>query len=302
MIERFQSACGLSRLHDALLAQRLVAYDQTLASLIAERGELVEYAACEAIIEQGSEDNCVYLLLYGEARVLVNGRPVAVRRAGESVGDMALVDPSANRSATVMATGAVVAVRLSEEHFRSIADRHPAVWRHLCLILSSRLRERAQFHREPNREPIVFVGCSAEGLRVAEQIQLGLKHAPFQTRVWSNGVFGPSSIPVDALLDAVHASDFGCFVFSPDDVVESRASRSTAPRDNVVLELGLFLGHLGRERTFIVRDRDTDIRFPTDLLGVTPLTYVTHEGEDLAVAVAPLCTELRTVVERLGVR
>jgi predicted nucleotide-binding protein len=60
------------------------------------------------------------------------------------------------------------------------------------------------------------------------------------------------------LVGALNGSDFGVFVFPPDDVVRMRKKEHQAIRDNVIFELGLFIGRLGRERNFIVMPRGTD--------------------------------------------
>ncbi len=41
-----------------------------------------------------------------------------------------------------------------------------------------------------------------------------------------------------------------------------------SPRDNVLFELGLFMGALGREHTFIVHCHDEQLDLPSDLAGV----------------------------------
>ena len=52
----------------------------------------------------------------------------------------------------------------------------------------------------------------------------------------------------------------------------------------------------------IVKEQGTDVKIPTDLLGITPLTYIYRPGGNLTAAVAPVCTELRKVINSLGVR
>lgn len=122
-------------------------------------------------------------------------------------------------------------------------------------------------------KPKIFIGSSAEGLQIANAIQQNLEHFANCT-VWTQGVFGLSRYPIESLLDAVRANDFSVFVFSPDDVTRIRNQKVTAVRDNVVLELGLFIGRYGKDRTFIVAPRETsDLRIPTDLLGLTPADY-----------------------------
>jgi predicted nucleotide-binding protein len=72
-----------------------------------------------------------------------------------------------------------------------------------------------------------------------------------------------------SLLEAVNTSEFGIFVFSPDDAVGIRGKLFSAPRDNVVYELGLFSAALGPERCFFVIPDDADIRLPSNLSGMT---------------------------------
>lgn len=64
----------------------------------------------------------------------------------------------------------------------------------------------------------------------------------------------------------------------------------------------MFMGALGRERTFIVKDQDMDIKIPSDLLGITPITYRIHSSDRLAAAVGTVCTELRTIIQQIGVK
>jgi predicted nucleotide-binding protein len=46
--------------------------------------------------------------------------------------------------------------------------------------------------------------------------------------------------------------DFAILVLTPDDLTQSRGKQQPSPRDNVVFELGLFIGALGRDRVFMV--------------------------------------------------
>jgi predicted nucleotide-binding protein len=183
-----------------------------------------------------------------------------------------------------------------------VAEDHTQVWRVVAQVVADRLRQRSALLNIPNTKPLLFLGCSTESLEIAREIQLGLKHDNVEAMVWTDGVFGPSGVAVDALLNTVNESDFAVFVFSPDDKVVSRDDEYNAPRDNTVFELGLFMGKLERSRTFIVKEQSADVKVPTDLLGITPLTYVYRGGGHLAAAIAPVCTELRKVINNLGVR
>jgi predicted nucleotide-binding protein len=73
------------------------------------------------------------------------------------------------------------------------------------------------------------------------------------------------------------------------------------PRDNVVLELGMALGALGRDRALIVRPIG-DVKLPTDLLGITPILYQDGPPDTLAGRVGPVVTAVKNAVARLGCR
>lgn len=286
----------------ALQSCHLVEHDETLASRLVEVGQVVTFDPGDEIMAQGADDNDIFFILVGEADVAVNGRHVAVREARDTVGEMALLNPAEPRSATVTARTEVVTLKVSEPDFHQVAQEHSQVWRVIAQVVADRLRQRAALLNVPNTKPLLFIGCSAESLEIAQEIQLGLKHVNVEAVVWTDGVFGPSGVAIDSLLNTVNESDFAVFVFSPDDKVICREGEYNAPRDNTVFELGLFMGRLERSRTFIVKEQSADVKIPTDLLGITPLTYIHHEGGKLTAAVAPVCTELRKVIDSLGVR
>jgi CRP/FNR family transcriptional regulator, cyclic AMP receptor protein len=300
MIERFTGTAGATALKDALLEQRLVQHDDAIADRLVTAGELVEHQPGDVLIEQSRADDTIFFILAGEVGVEVNRRLVATRKAPDTVGEMSAADPTAPRSATVRALVVTVSLKVPSADFVSIANDHPKAWRALARLIGARLRERHRFHRPPNARPILFVGSSVEGLAIAKHIQLGLKHEPLEVRIWTDGVFGPSGVTVDRLLEQVAAADFAVFVFGPDDRVASRADSYEAPRDNVVLELGMFLSHLGRERTYMVMEHKTDLKIPTDLLGLAPITYVSAKDSKMEVVLGTVCTELGKRVRELG--
>ena len=120
--------------------------------------------------------------------------------------------------------------------------------------------------------PSVFIGSSSEGLAVAEEIRAQLKDNA-ETTIWYKGVFGLGQGTLEGLVSAIDNFDFAVLVLTPDDVIESRSLTWQSPRDNVVFECGLFMGRLGRSRTFLVYDKDKNIKLPSDLAGVTVASY-----------------------------
>lgn len=72
-------------------------------------------------------------------------------------------------------------------------------------------------------------------------------------------------------------------------------------RDNVLFELGLFIGALGKDRCFIVRPRNIDLHLPTDLLGITPADYEAERSDgDVAAAVNHACVLVKRKIAQLG--
>lgn len=303
MISRFQGIDGKARLIRALREQGIVRDEEQLAAELAELVEILQFERDHPkneIIRQGSADNELYLILTGSVSIQIHGREVATRRAGHHVGEMALIDPQSPRSASVIATDQTVVARITEPVFCALANKYPHLWRRLALELASRLRQRGALIKPPNATPLVFIGSSVEALPVARELQSGLAHDTMIVSVWTDGVFRATKGAVESLLEAVAKSDFAILVLTADDTIISREVEKAAPRDNCIFELGLFMGALGRERSFIVRPRGEDMKLPSDLLGLMPLEYASGAKETLTPRIAPLCNEIRKIVQVIG--
>lgn len=297
MIERFQGEKGKQLLVQALADQMLVQGDKKVAELLADKVQLKELASGVEVISQDGHDNDLFFIVSGALSVFINGREVARRTSSQHVGEMALIDPTAKRSASVKTSELTVLAIVSEDDFSTIAHQSPSLWRRIAVELSNRLRERSKFHKQPNEKPMVFIASSGEMLPIASKIYDCLKSEDIVVKLWSDGVFEASSTTIETLMSVVHAYDFGIVVFGPDDTVNSRGHEKYAPRDNAVFELGLLMGGFGRERTFIVKPDHLDIKIPSDLLGLTCLGFdEKHEK------VNSICDWLRGKVATLGAK
>lgn len=304
MLRRFtQGEEGRRRLLEALSEQSVVEHKADIAREIADAAKLRQYEPGEAVITQGNPDADICLILAGLVVVEINGREVARRRAGQHVGEMGMIDLSAKRSATIRALEQTVVAWVTEPAFTAIANRHPLMWRRLSIDLGRRLRERGELVKPSRERPVVFVGSTVERLSIARAIQAACQHDPWTTRIWTDGVFGAGATPIESLVAQLDDVDFGLLVVTADDVVEARGSSSPCPRDNVIFELGLLMGAVGRERTFMVRLREErDLKLPTDLMGVKALEIVPGVAAELPSRVGPAVDELRGIVSRLRCR
>jgi hypothetical protein len=117
-----------------------------------------------------------------------------------------------------------------------------------------------------------FIGSSSEGLIVANAIRENLLDVT-DCQIWTEGVFLPGRLFIETLESMLDRVDYAILVASPDDMLRQRDVESFSMRDNVLLELGLFMARLGRTRTYLVSPRDTPIHIPSDLLGLTTVSY-----------------------------
>lgn len=146
----------------------------------------------------------------------------------------------------------------------------------------------------------IFVASSTAGLPEAHTIQ-ELLESYADVVVWDQQIFGVSSYTLESLEQAAATFDFGIFVLTPDDLRRSGGSKSPVPRDNVIFELGLFIGSLGRRRTFlVVPSTEPDLRLPSDLNGLVQARYRRdRQDNNLSAALAAACQKIRRAIDEL---
>lgn len=312
MKERFEGA-NHQNLIDALKRQEFVGDDDVLAEEMATKGELVEFQKLDKLIVQGKEDNDIFLLT-GSVSIVISGNEYKSRQAGHHVGEMAAIEPTLKRSATVVANETVVALKVSSAEFMTIGKTFPQIWLPMSRVLSRRLHERNDMIQPPNDYPKLFIISSSEAKPVAEELRRQLEHDVFST-VWSDGVFFAGAYTLEALEKAVSESDFAVAIAQSDDVVRSRNKVQPTLRDNVLFELGLFMGKLTRHRAILIHPKVKNLKLPSDLQGLTLLSYPTGSSPklfrtwlghrhtpDLASLLKPSCDEIRKIVKLHGVR
>jgi CRP/FNR family cyclic AMP-dependent transcriptional regulator len=153
----------------------------------------------------------------------------------------------------------------------------------------------------PNKAPKLFIISSSEAKSIAHAVRDGLEHDVF-SKVWDDGVFFAGGYPLEALEAEVAQADFAVAIAEPDDIVESRGVKAPTVRDNVLFELGLFMGKLTRYRAILVHPKVKGLKLPSDLHGLTVVPYEPGDPTTLAARLTPVCDQIRAVVKRLGVR
>lgn len=146
--------------------------------------------------------------------------------------------------------------------------------------------------------PRVFIASSREALSVAEAVNIKLDGFA-QVKQWDNA-FDLSSLTLPSLIARTEETDFAVFVFHKDDKTIIRGNEYSSVRDNVIFELGLFIGTLGLEKCFVLvpKSAEGNFRLPTDLLGMTVTAY-DDSLEDMTDAVTASCAKVKQSIRKL---
>lgn len=300
MLNRFEGDAGRRLRLDALANQKLVAGNRALAEKVDAKAQLMLVKKGVVLIEQDASDNDVYLILAGAFDISVNGRVIRRRVPNDHVGEMAAVEPTQRRSATATAVEDSVVAKLAELDFAELGKEFPEVYLYIARELARRLLQRNAFINKAREKIKVFIISSVESLEVAREIQNAFAHDPFLPVIWTDGVFRVSNYTLQSLEDAVDDSDFAVAIAHADDITESKGKSWPAPRDNVIFELGLFMGRLGKARAILMEPRDEGVKLPSDMAGVTTIPYRYVKGSDAAALMGPACNKLRDYIVRLG--
>jgi CAP12/Pycsar effector protein, TIR domain len=150
------------------------------------------------------------------------------------------------------------------------------------------------------QKPLLFVGSSSEGLDIANAVQLKLQTKAV-VEIWNEGLFELGKGNLENLIKLLPKYDFAVLIATPDDAIESRRSKSASPRDNVLVELGMFVACLGRDRAFLLRADGVDLKIPSDFAGVSHATYDHKQSKSNALsAVGPACTLIGQAINKRG--
>jgi hypothetical protein len=134
----------------------------------------------------------------------------------------------------------------------------------------------------------------------------------FMIKPWDKpGTFFTGEYILDAIRRQVYLSDFAILIVSPDDDIIKHTKHDTmsiagsSPRDNVLLELGIFMGMLGRKRSICLsiddqtKENPGEPFIPVDLGGIIRI-ILTIEGDEQKdnEEIANACARIKEAIER----
>lgn len=153
-------------------------------------------------------------------------------------------------------------------------------------------------------KPRMFIGSSSESKGIVNSYADHLKDVAHVKKWWESNSFRPTYSTLGSLQFAAWEHDFGLFIFSRDDETRSRGGTKPSPRDNVLLELGLFLGTLGPDRTFVSKiqgkRKDQKVKVPSDLDGINLPTVEGSSDPEIQKEIADTAAQFRERVSKLG--
>jgi hypothetical protein len=142
----------------------------------------------------------------------------------------------------------------------------------------------------------IFVASARESQTTfAQPIAQHLSSCGYDVKRWWLS-FAPGDVTIDRLQELVGEVDAAVFLCMPTDKVWYRGKESDTPRDNVLLEFGLFLQGLTRHKAIIVTDKTT--RLPSDLDGLA----VIHDDGDVNSTAERIGTHLKARFAKPSVR
>lgn len=146
-----------------------------------------------------------------------------------------------------------------------------------------------------------FVGSSNEGLAYTKALAEHLEAREIASVPWTNA-FDLGKTTVEALDDALNRDSFAVLIATADDLTRSRGKAASSPRDNVILEYGLFAGRFGRDRTFLlVEETGKALKLPSDLLGVTLAPFPSRKTKKAKrKSMAEPAAKVAAQIEKLG--
>ncbi len=127
----------------------------------------------------------------------------------------------------------------------------------------------------------LFLGSSSEGEAKAKWLKgllldiakntLNLEREEFVVvGWWEEGIFPVNATFVESLFDQLDKTDSAILIATEDDQVKRRGKEEHTPRDNIILEYGLWSGRHGRVNTAIATVGSPQL--PSDLEGVNRLS------------------------------
>lgn len=161
-------------------------------------------------------------------------------------------------------------------------------------MLNTKEDARLRIKRQAGTGKRIFIGSSTQALEKAWCVQATLKELGAEADIWDQ-VFTPGQITIHELIRKTQEYDGAVLLLAPDDRIERTKSPqdcgapkdgsyvettfSYIPRDNVLVEAGMFMGVLGTEAVALCEV--PGIWRTSDFGGITRVEYNVRNREEM---------------------
>ncbi|QNL48949.1 nucleotide-binding protein [Olivibacter sp. SDN3] len=151
------------------------------------------------------------------------------------------------------------------------------------------------------RKKKIFIGSSSEELGLANAAKTILEfEQDFEVTIWNEDVWEKSVFKLNNnyLNDLIRATlqfDFGILIGTKDDKVEVRGDEYLQPRDNILFELGLFIGRLGLNNCAFLIDKD--IKLLSDIKGISLARFERNKMDTFTNAISQIKDLFRNQID-----
>jgi predicted nucleotide-binding protein len=124
------------------------------------------------------------------------------------------------------------------------------------------------------RKPLIFIASSVESGKVLRDISRAVEACGGKPLPWPEA-FPVGQYALESLIEASRKVDGALILASADDKAVKRGKVVWIPRDNILVEIGIFVSALSRLRAALVyvAPAGVQVGLPSDLNGLTYLRY-----------------------------
>ena len=145
----------------------------------------------------------------------------------------------------------------------------------------------------------VFIGSSRERRDLMGKVAYWLEDEGCLPQRWDEpGLFMPGEYVFQSLLQIANSVDAAILIFGDDDKLWYRGGLLNSPRDNVLLEYGLFAGLLSPKRAIVCRVGDT--KMPTDIDRIVSVNVTEDTFERARLELRTWVARLKSGLEMVG--
>jgi hypothetical protein len=139
-------------------------------------------------------------------------------------------------------------------------------------------------------KPKIFIGSSTACYSIAEKVKVNLSDIA-DCFLWQDPeVWETNRSTFDNLIRMSNYFDFGVFVATGDDLTMTNDKLVIEPRDNVILEMALFLGAMGHNKSFLLVEEG--VKLPSDFNGIFMPRFDKTKDDSILVA----CNEYKAKI------